>query len=192
MASYHFTTHIDVTASRDEVWAIVFDPQRLAECWSYLDGVDELTEGDATRLGARYELRMRTALPYRLQFTTEIVRIEPPVLLETVADGELRGRGRWTVHEGEVTRVTYEWLVQTTRPWMNVLAPVARPVFSWNHDMLMEDFAAGLATATDSRLVGGVEQRHAAGRTGVPAVPHRLTPRPRRSAGGSLSCRGRG
>jgi hypothetical protein len=36
---------------------------------------------------------------------------------------------------------------------MNLLAPVARPVFSRNHDVLMRDFAVGLAAAVGGELI---------------------------------------
>jgi hypothetical protein len=37
----------------------------------------------------------------------------------------------------------YEWNVRTTERWMNVVAPLARPVFAWNHDCLMRNGAPG-------------------------------------------------
>ena len=41
--------------------------------------------------------------------------------------------------------VRYDWNVVTTKPWMNLLAPVARPLFKWNHDAVMNWGAEGLA-----------------------------------------------
>ena len=38
-----------------------------------------------------------------------------------------------------VTAVVYEWNVSTTKPWMNLLAPIARPLFAWNHDWVMRN-----------------------------------------------------
>ena len=46
-----------------------------------------------------------------------------------------------------MTAVTYEWNVSTTKTWMNLLAPVARPVFAYNHDMVMRWGGEGLAAA---------------------------------------------
>jgi hypothetical protein len=43
-----------------------------------------------------------------------------------------------------VTAVTYEWNVRTTKAWMNALAPVARPVFAFNHDYVMRRGGEGL------------------------------------------------
>ena len=43
------------------------------------------------------------------------------------------------------TLVRYNWDIRTTRRWMNLLAPVARPVFSWTHDELMREGGQSLA-----------------------------------------------
>ena len=51
--------------------------------------------------------------------------------------------------QGGVTAALYEWNVQTTRAWMNLLAPVARPIFAVNHDYVMRNGGQGLA-----RLLG--------------------------------------
>ncbi|HKQ32652.1 MAG TPA: polyketide cyclase, partial [Thermodesulfobacteriota bacterium] len=39
----------------------------------------------------------------------------------------------------------YDWQVETTKPWMNLIAPLARPIFKWNHDVVMKWGAEGLA-----------------------------------------------
>ncbi len=68
--------------------------------------------------------------------------------------GELAGTGRWRLFEQDgVTAVTYEWNVATTKRWMNLLAPIARPVFAWNHDWVMARGGEGLARRLGTRLV---------------------------------------
>lgn len=100
------------------------------------------------------------------------VRRDPPELLESRAEGELRGTGRWRLADGEdTTDVTYEWLVETTKRWMNVLAPIARPAFSWNHDVLMKDFAKGLAIATRGALIEVVNSTTDPGEEGFYELP---------------------
>jgi len=54
--------------------------------------------------------------------------------------------------DGEITTVRYDWKVETTKQWMNLLAPIARPFFNWNHNVVMGWGGEGLA----KRL--GVEQ----------------------------------
>src|SRR5262249_41902590 len=83
--------------------------------------------------------------PYKVRFNMRTVRVEPPSLIEGHADGELSGTGRWTLtSEGTGTRVRYDWIVEVTKPWMRLLAPLLRPVFAWNHNKVMEWGRAGL------------------------------------------------
>ncbi|MEP6741453.1 MAG: hypothetical protein ABJB61_03065 [bacterium] len=66
-------------------------------------------------------------------------------MIEGRAIGELQGVGRWQLsHDGPLTTVRYDWKVETTKPWMNLLAPLARPFFNWNHDVVMEWGREGL------------------------------------------------
>ena len=70
------------------------------------------------------------------------------------ASGELSGVGRWRLFEqGSVTAVLYEWNVRTTRAWMNLLAPVARPIFAVNHDYVMRNGGHGLAELLGAPLL---------------------------------------
>ena len=43
-----------------------------------------------------------------------------------------------------MTYVRYDWKVNTTKKWMNLLAPIARPLFNWNHDIVMKAGYEGL------------------------------------------------
>ena len=74
-------------------------------------------------------------------------------LIEADANGELAGTGRWRFFEGRETAVTYEWNVRTTRSWMNLVGPVARPVFRWNHNAVMHQGGQGLADLLGARLL---------------------------------------
>ena len=62
--------------------------------------------------------------------------------------------GRWRLFEhGGVTAVVYEWNVRTTSWWMNLLAPVAKPVFKGNHDYVMRNGGEGIAKLLGARLI---------------------------------------
>jgi len=70
--------------------------------------------------------------------------------MEGRAIGELQGVGQWQLsHDGEVTTARYDWKVETTRAWMNLLTPIARPLFKWNHDVVMAWGREGLAKELD-------------------------------------------
>jgi hypothetical protein len=84
-------------------------------------------------VGRRVRYVIKGRLPLRLVFEATTTRSLPPRDQELQAAGELAGTGRWSLDQhGEVTTVRYTWDVGTTRPWMNLLAPFARPLFTWN------------------------------------------------------------
>ena len=115
--------------------------------------VEELDPGDADGLGRRQQLEFTTRLPYRLGFDIRVRHLQPPTTLEAVATGELEGIGRWTLTPDDGgTLVRYTWDVRTTKWWMNLAAPLARPLFIWNHDALMREAAESLARRLDADL----------------------------------------
>ncbi|MBV9216725.1 MAG: SRPBCC family protein [Acidobacteria bacterium] len=139
MSSYEFLTVWDIDASILEVWDAIHDTGAWPTWWKGVVEVTELKAGDAEGVGALHRTVWKSALPYKLEFDSEVVRIEKPDLIEIRAIGELQGTGIWTLSEisGSRTRVEYDWRVDTTKKWMNAIAPVARPFFKWNHDVIM-------------------------------------------------------
>jgi Polyketide cyclase / dehydrase and lipid transport len=153
MTDYHFVSNWRLQAPIDQVWEEIFHTERWPSWWRYVHRVDQLDPGDADGLGKRQHLVFTTRLPYRLGFEIHVRRIQPPTILEADATGELEGVGRWTLGRDDGgTLVRYDWAVRTTRWWMNLAAPVARPVFAWNHDALMREAAQGLARRLDAEL----------------------------------------
>jgi len=70
------------------------------------------------------------------------------------ATGDLAGDGHWRLFDCQgVTAVTYEWNVSTAKSWMNLLAPVARPIFEYNHNVVMRWGGQGLAQRLGCRLI---------------------------------------
>jgi hypothetical protein len=93
---------------------------------------------------------VRETLRAQTRITTGIFRdmaLTRPLLIEGRADGELTGTQFGT-------HVRYHRIVEVTKPWMRVIAPVARPLFVWNHDEVMDrgcqDLKRRLARATAS------------------------------------------
>jgi hypothetical protein len=79
--------------------------------------------------------------------------VQPPSKLVAEATGELQGTG-WTLTSADDgTLVRYTWDVRTTRWWMNLLAPAARPAFKWNHDQLMREGGESLARRLGTDLI---------------------------------------
>jgi hypothetical protein len=80
--------------------------------------------------------------------------LDEPRSMSGEATGALAGTGHWRLFEQDgITAVTYEWNVSTTKAWMNRLAPLARPVFQYNHDVVMRWGGEGLARRLDCNLL---------------------------------------
>ena len=155
MADYAFVTAWLVEAPAERVWDELFDVAAWPPWWKGVSDARELEPGGPDGVGKVFTISWRSFLPYDLTFVTTVTHVERPYLMQGSAVGELTGTGRWRLfHHGGVTAVTYEWNVRTTKAWMNLLAPLARPIFEWNHDYVMRQGGAGLK----SRL-GGYEPR---------------------------------
>jgi uncharacterized protein YndB with AHSA1/START domain len=145
-AHYAFGTRWWIGAPRDDVFEVLHASERWPEWWDGLERVVKLEEGDAEGRGSLGRYTWRSVIGYRLSFEMRITRVERPDVMEGRASGDLDGTGAWRLTtEGDATVVVFEWRVRTTRPWMNLLAPVARPLFRWNHDRLMRSGGEGLA-----------------------------------------------
>ena len=154
MAEYRFETTWKLRAPIDAVWSAILQIDRWPEWWKGVVAVRSLAPGDEKGIGAVRRYVWRSWLPYTLEFDMESTRIEPPRLLEGRASGELAGRGLWQLEEAAgVTSARYTWEVRTARPWMNLLAPIARPAFAWNHDYVMRNGARGLARLLNAELI---------------------------------------
>ena len=145
MSDYHFQTHWQFDAPLETVWHEIKAMSRWPEWWSYVEKVELLQQGDADDLGSIRRITWKTALPYSLSFDSELIALEKFKRMEGRAFGELEGTGIWTFsHKNGTTHVRYDWMVKTTKAWMNLLAPIARPVFAWNHDKVMAAGYEGL------------------------------------------------
>jgi hypothetical protein len=150
VADYRFTTTWVLKAERERVFQEIWDSERWPSWWKGVERVVKLEPGDEEGVGSVGRYVWKSALPYRLEFDMRTTRVERPRYMEGSAVGELAGTGRWRLfEEGGTTAVLYDWEVETTSRWMNVLAPLARPVFAWNHDVVMRQGGEGLA-----RLLG--------------------------------------
>ncbi|MDY0014416.1 MAG: SRPBCC family protein, partial [Rhodocyclaceae bacterium] len=143
---YHLTTLWRFDAPIDAVWDAITHPEAWPDWWHGVESVIRLEQGDAQGIGARQRYTWKGLLPYRLTFVGRVTQVEHLRLLEGWVEGELEGRGCWHFgQENGLTVVRYEWKVRTTRYWMNLLAPLAKPLFRWNHHALMRAGGLGLA-----------------------------------------------
>ncbi|MCG6657590.1 polyketide cyclase [Halomonas campisalis] len=154
MTRYHFVTTWRFEAPIEEVYRVLSEAHRWPAWWPSVTAVEQLAPGDERGVGRVYRYVWKSRLGYRLRFDIRVTRVESPWLIEGEASGDVQGIGRWRlIEEGAVTQVRYEWRVFTTRRWMNLIAPVARPLFAWSHHAVMRDGAVGLARRLGARLL---------------------------------------
>ena len=154
MPAYEFITVWRVKAPLYRVWNEIYYSEKWPEWWRGVEEVTELIKGDDLGVGSIRRYTWKSMLPYRLTFETETVRVEPMSVIEGIARGELDGRGIWNIStDGEYTTARYDWQVDTTKGWMNLIAPLARPLFKWNHDIVMGRGANGLAKKLGTAVI---------------------------------------
>lgn len=132
-AEYHFVTHWKVRGPIRLVFDILKDGEHYDRWWKPAYVRTDI-------VGARMvRALVRAKLPYTLDFTTELVREDPPRELEIRAAGELAGRGLWKLEEnsGDIA-VTFYWDVRAEKPLVRLLSPILKPLFRWNHDWVMK------------------------------------------------------
>ncbi len=138
VTQFELVTNWRIAAPLDAVWREIADSDAWPQWWRAVKRVERLSDGDSSGLGARRRITWGTALPYTISFDVEATLIEPMHRLEGRASGELNGVGLWTLWpENGVTVARYEWRVELGKPWMRAFAPLLRPVFAWNHNVVM-------------------------------------------------------
>jgi hypothetical protein len=138
MKQYHFVTTWQIEAPIERVFEALADSETWPAWWHGVTRVQHVADGDPDGVGNVRRYTFRSVLPYDLTFDVRSTLVDPPARLFGEASGELVGEGRWfLIPTPRGTSVRYEWDVATSAWWMNLLAPVAGPAFTWNHDAIM-------------------------------------------------------
>lgn len=151
---YSFRTDWRFAAPVERVWEAITDLEAYPSMWPDFRRAD-LVSGDGRSVGSTFECETRGALPYTLYYRLEVIGGDPPRSIELRSSGDLEGTGRWefTTPLPGATVATYLWDVATTRPILNLIAPIARPLLALNHTRVMErGFVALRARIEGERL----------------------------------------
>ena len=129
---YVFIDEWDVDARPEAVFDALADATTYPKWWRpvYLETTTDRPPG----LGCISHQHFKGRLPYHLHTRSTITRYERPTVLGADVEGDLRGRGLWTLtprHGG--THVQFDWRVNAEKPIVRALTPVLRPLFRWNH-----------------------------------------------------------
>jgi hypothetical protein len=155
-ARYHFLSDFRMTSSRDAVWTTLRAVEEWPTWWRWLKRIDVMREATSEDgVGAVYRNHISSPTGYSFQFESETADVERLRRIDLTLTGELVGRIRYLLSDDPSggTHLQYAQLVETPKWWMNLLAPIGRPGFNWNHDKLMTDYGRGLAKASGGELV---------------------------------------
>lgn len=138
-ADYHFITTWRVRATREEVYNILEEVDKLAEWWPavYLD-VKIREKGQPGGIGKIVALYTKGWLPYTLLWDFRVTATEFPSGFALHATGDFVGDGVWQFEqEGEICVVTYDWQISAEKPILKKLTWLLRSVFAANHEWAM-------------------------------------------------------
>jgi mannose-6-phosphate isomerase-like protein (cupin superfamily)/uncharacterized protein YndB with AHSA1/START domain len=143
MRPYVFVDQWDVAAPPDAVFAAIADSRTYPVWWRpvYI----EVDSDGRTEVGAESRQHFKGRLPYHLHTRSVITELDSPRTITADVDGDLRGRGTWTLTPTRRgTHVRFDWQVHADRKLLQVLTPLLRPIFRWNHNWAIARAKEGL------------------------------------------------
>jgi hypothetical protein len=146
MQHYSFVTNWRFSYPVSAVWPLIKDIAGWPEWWKGVTDVKINKEGEPDGCGKCAAIKWRSALPYSLSFELEVTKIIEFKKIIGFTTGDLKGKGIWEFfpEDNNSSSLCFYWDVDTTLTWMNTLAPVLKPVFKWNHDVVMKWGQEGL------------------------------------------------
>lgn len=154
MAHYQFESEWALTAAVGQVFELACHPEGFSAWWPSVKTSQLLEEGDEEGVGARATYTLRSPLFYSMRFVTTTVEVDRPSRIHALVRGDLVGTGTYLLEGDEYrTRVRHVWNVSTTKTWMNLFAPVVRPLFVWAHQHVMRKGAVAMAKRLNATLL---------------------------------------
>lgn len=141
-----------------DVWAIIADvgmswPSWWPDCSFAAPLIrtkpESNSQEDILKATTSY-LNFKAVLGYTLTISIHPIMVVTPTEIEFDAGGHLEGTGRVTLSpeaDGAATRMDIEWRVRPTQRWMSRLTPIAAPVFTAAHTLMMRRGEKGLLRA---------------------------------------------
>ena len=135
---YSFVTYWKIDAPVEKVWDAIYNSTDWNKWWKGVVSVTETSTGDKRGIDSIREYTWKSALPYQLIFSMRLTENIEYKKLTGIAFGELEGEGTWIFEERNgSTYVTYYWNVFTNKFWMNYLSFILKPLFKYNHNIVM-------------------------------------------------------
>lgn len=151
---YSFITRWETSASINDVWLVIQDSLSWPQWWPYFITVSEVKHGNEYGVGSVRRYTLKSPAAYTLTFDLELTRIVEHSLLSGKASGELEGTGIWQfATQGGKTIIECHWNVHTNKAWMNMFAFILRPMFEYNHKLVMLQGAESLAVRLGKEVI---------------------------------------
>lgn len=153
---YSFTTYWEIRAPLEQVWEQIDQGEDWHRWWKSVAGTKLLFEGEKGGTNKVIRYKWKSFLPFTLSINFRVTKREIYKRIEGESDGDLVGTGIWTFEEHNgITRVQYNWEVESTKKIINLLSPVFKKFFVYNHNVIMHRGAKGLAKWLNADLVKG-------------------------------------
>lgn len=170
MAHYMFETEWVVTAPIDGVFEVISHPEEYSRWWPHVRESRLVGEGDAQGVGSSASYTIKSPWGYQMRFELKSIEVDRPNRIHALVRGDLIGTGtHYLESRAEGTLVRLHWYVSTTKRWMNVIAPIARPAFAFAHKYVMYEGCAAMAKELGARLLAA-ESRMVDSPTPVPVA----------------------
>ena len=140
---YVFVDEWDVSAPPEAVFDALADARSYPRWWRpvYIDVEADGDPGEGTESRQHFKGR----LPYHLRTRSVITHYDAPRTITADVDGDLRGRGTWTLTQAaDGTHVRFNWQVHADRLLLRVLTPLLRPLLRQNHNWAIARAIEGL------------------------------------------------
>lgn len=149
MDRFVLTSRWRVAAAPTAVWALLTEVEAWPRWWRYVRHARIVSRSASSPVGDVTTITWASALPYGVKLRVATTACQRPRLLKGHADGDLRGVGTWLIEpaDDDGSDVTYRWEVVLERAWMRRFAWLLRPLFEWNHFVVMRAGAHGMAQA---------------------------------------------
>jgi hypothetical protein len=151
---YCFVTRWQLKAPVEEVWDAIYNSLEWPGWWKGVIAARSIEEGDERGINGIREYTWKSVLPYKLHFSSRLIEREDYKRLYGIASGQLEGEGTWHFFEKDgISYIECDWRVSTNIKWMNALSFMLRPLFRYNHTVVMKWGAKGLAKKLNAELL---------------------------------------
>lgn len=142
---YTFCSIWKLPASKQEVWhALTEQPFNWQDWWPELNDVHDMKLAKGLT-GTTFSCTWQAPMGYRLKSDVTIGTIVNDEKVILHSEGDVRGSVTCQLSEvAGQTNIRIDWQVMTTKAWMNYLAPLLKPLFVYNHHVVMRSGERGL------------------------------------------------